>query len=119
MCEEVLRDAVASDAHRAVAGNIAPEVTGCRGQAGIVAFCKVGYSLKTYELWHLCVGMLSVEECAAVRLLSALHSVGLVGMAVGLCGVEPFAVAKDVVGISEYLVHSSMFPSEDGLHVRI
>ena len=119
VCEEVLGDAVATYAYGAVVGNIAPEVACRRGQSGVVACCQCCNTLEAYELRYLSVGMLTVEESAAVALTGALHAVHLIGVAVFLCDFEPFAVAKDMVGIGQHLVHASVFPSEDVLHVGV
>ena len=111
----MLRYTVASDADGAVVGNIVPEVEGSSVESTVVfQLCD---TFKTDELWHLGIGVLTVEECSAVGCICPLHTIHLVGMVIFLGGIEVFPVSKDMVGISQGLVHASMFPAQHNLHV--
>ena len=110
----MLAHGVASDADGAVLGHILPEVLGCHP---IGLGCGIGLedAFHTYIFRYLRVGMLAIEE----RRVEGLHAVehGLMGVLLG--GSEVLAVAKELIGIEQRLVHAAMLTVEEGLEIGI
>ena len=112
--QEVLVHAVSSDAHRSVSSHILPEVLSCLPVGYLRGICLID-TLETDILRHLCVGMLAVEERGVHRL----HAVNHCLMTEPLCRLQVFLVSKELVGIEQRLVHSSMLTVEEVLKVIV
>ena len=106
--EEVLVHRVATDADGAVGGHILPEVLGSGDIIG-GSSVHLANTLHANELWHLGVGVLTIEE----RGVECLHAVEhrLVGVLLGC--LQIFLVAKELVGIEQRLVHATVFAVEE------
>ncbi len=114
-CQEVFAHAVASYAHGAVLCHVVPEVL-----CGHLIFQSAGVghlidALKSDVFGHLCVGMHAVEEAG----VEGLHSVEHGLMTVLFGGIQIFAFPEQSVSIGQGLVHASMFPSKDFLHLSV
>ena len=112
--QEVLADAVATDADRTVLGHVLPKVLGSTQivRGGGILFAD---ALEADVLRHLRVGMAVVEE----RRVELLHAIKHSAMAETLGGGEVFRIAEELIGIDQRLVDAAMFAVEEALQVAV
>ena len=109
---EVLTTTVAAKGQCALACYDIPEVGAC-SVVSLVA-TQLGYTLKTYHLGHLGVGMHVVEHVATLH-----QRVQQAAMRESAGHIQIFLLASDGVGIGQHLVHATMLGIQRALHLSI
>ena len=109
---EVFASAVSSYGKRALLGDKIPEILACLMPFGVVV--EFGYTLKTYHLWYLCIGMHIVET-----VLMVLHRGEQLSVGKAAGAVEITSVAGHGVCICYHLVHTSVLIAEHTFHLFV
>ena len=117
--QEVLSHGIATDTDGAVLSHILPEVFGRLDELRIEGR-KLGtlhfpYPLHTDVFGNLGIGMFVVQECRIWRLHAVEHR--LVGIALSRTKIQ--FVAKELIGIEQRLVHTSMLTIEEALQIVV